>query len=185
MRGTLQPYWSHSGWKIHPNAQAVEGPISRTGLTCQNLPLRPKMSNQCKKTAGCAGQGPDGIMCLKKFDLLQPAGFLTISDKPGGGYELCRFLSFYLPFSCWSLYVSVKQTAPYVCAPPYVLYVKWFCPFYHERGTNLSSGRSACTTLSVLVSIPDHVSNYQIEGGVAAVVSSERVFQLRRSLKNK
>lgn len=103
MRGTLQPYWSHSGWKIHPNAQAVEGPISRTGLTCQNLPLRPKMSNQCKKTAGCAGQGPNGITCLKKIDLLQPAGFLTVSDKPGGGHELCRFLSFYLPFSCWSL----------------------------------------------------------------------------------
>lgn len=115
MRGTLQPYWSHSGWKIHPKAQAVEGPISRTGLTCQNLPLRPKMSNQCKKTAGCAGQGPNGIMCLKKFDLLQSAGFLPISDKPGGGHELCRFLSFYLPFSCWSLYVNVKQTLSYVC----------------------------------------------------------------------
>lgn len=70
-------------------------------------------------------------MCLKKFYLLQSARFLQ--NKPGGGHELRRFISFYTPFSCWSFYVHVIQTAKSVRIQSYVLYVKQILSIWSWR----------------------------------------------------
>lgn len=71
---------------------------SRRGLSCLNLPLRPKMSNQCIKTdfASCVSLGPKGKMFLKKCNFLQSAGGLQTNLQEDMNYItsfLCLCLS--------------------------------------------------------------------------------------------
>lgn len=130
--------------KMHPKAQPAEETMSEKGPASLNLPLRPKMSNQCIKTdvASCVSLGPKGRMFSKKFYLLQSARFLkafgTNLQQDMTYMPLPFFLSAFLLLKC----ICTCKTQTVLCVYVYdFMYCmsNTFCPCCRGIDPNLSS----------------------------------------------